>query len=662
MNRAYSLLDVKSVDEERRIIEGVATTPTTDRVGDIVEPLGAQFKLPLPFLWQHGRDPFVGPTPVGHLTNATPTADGIPVRIQMEKSDTPGRLKDILDFAWEAVKRRLVRGLSIGFAPLEVADIKGSWGQRVIKWDWLELSGVTIPANADATITAVKSAAALLERTSAPSSTSAPGPDRSTTKTPTGATVRSPSTTRREGVAMKTTTERIKAIANERALLVARQTEIMSVDDGQTLTKDKQDEFDNLDERIEALDGEAKRLEIVEKRNREAARPVLGSTPEEGLASRAPASTVPVVTVRANRDPGIGFARAVICKLIGFMNHLNPVEVAKARYPDDLAVHLYLKAAIGASTTTDPVNAAPIAYPTDLPGEFLEFLRPQTIIGRMPGLRNVPFNVRWSGMTSGGTAGWVGQAKPKPLTKFDYDQGGLGITKLAAISVIADELAMVSRPDAETTVRAALTGAVVQKQDHDFIDPAITEITNVRPASITNGVTPTASSGNDANAVRADLAALLGKFVVANVDPTKAVLIMPNTLCLMLSLMVNALGQQEFSGMTIQGGTLSGLPVLGTQQASLGAPHGNIVVLANADQIFLADDGSVAIDVNRYASLEMSDAPTQDGETGTGAELVSLWQNNLIGIRAERHINWKKARPTAVEYLDDVQWGAPVGP
>jgi hypothetical protein len=130
----------------------------------------------------------------------------------------------------------------------------------------------------------------------------------------------------------------------------------------------------------------------------------------------------------------------------------------------------------------------------------------------------------------------------------------------------------------------------------------------------------------------------------------------------MLSLMVNALGQQEFSGMTIQGGTLSGLPVLGTQQASLGAPHGNIVVLANADQIFLADDGSVAIDVNRYASLEMSDAPTQDGETGTGAELVSLWQNNLIGIRAERHINWKKARPTAVEYLDDVQWGAPVGP
>ncbi|HET7375515.1 MAG TPA: hypothetical protein VFK30_02340, partial [Anaerolineae bacterium] len=44
--RAYSILEIKSFDEEQRIIEGVATTPTADRVGDIVRPLGAKFKLP----------------------------------------------------------------------------------------------------------------------------------------------------------------------------------------------------------------------------------------------------------------------------------------------------------------------------------------------------------------------------------------------------------------------------------------------------------------------------------------------------------------------------------------------------------------------------------------------------------------------------------------
>jgi hypothetical protein len=53
MDRAYSLLEVKAVDDAARVIRGVATTPTPDRVGDIVEPLGVRFKNPLPLLHQH---------------------------------------------------------------------------------------------------------------------------------------------------------------------------------------------------------------------------------------------------------------------------------------------------------------------------------------------------------------------------------------------------------------------------------------------------------------------------------------------------------------------------------------------------------------------------------------------------------------------------------
>jgi hypothetical protein len=47
-NRAFSILEIKSVDEEKRIIRGVATTPTVDRVGDIIDPLGVKFDNPLP--------------------------------------------------------------------------------------------------------------------------------------------------------------------------------------------------------------------------------------------------------------------------------------------------------------------------------------------------------------------------------------------------------------------------------------------------------------------------------------------------------------------------------------------------------------------------------------------------------------------------------------
>ena len=55
MKKAYSLLQVKSVDAEQRIIKGIASTPTPDRSDDIVDPQGAKFALPIPFLWHHLR-------------------------------------------------------------------------------------------------------------------------------------------------------------------------------------------------------------------------------------------------------------------------------------------------------------------------------------------------------------------------------------------------------------------------------------------------------------------------------------------------------------------------------------------------------------------------------------------------------------------------------
>lgn len=146
LTRAYSLVTIKSVDEDKRLLEGIASTPITDRVGDIVEPLGAQFTLPLPLLWQHRSD-----EPIGHVIAAKATKTGIQITAKIAKN-----VSVRIDEAWSLIKAGLVRGLSIGFKPIETAAIEGSFGQRFLKWDWLELSAVTIPANADASITTIK--------------------------------------------------------------------------------------------------------------------------------------------------------------------------------------------------------------------------------------------------------------------------------------------------------------------------------------------------------------------------------------------------------------------------------------------------------------------------------------------------------------------------
>lgn len=150
-NRAYSVLTIKAVDEDRRIVSGIATTPTVDRVGDIIDPLGVKFENPLAFLWQHRHD-----QPIGSVKFEKPTKDGIKFEAEIARTEEPGTLKDRLDEAWQSIKMGLVRAVSIGFRPIEYAFMDNG-GIRYNETEVYELSAVTIPANSDALITAVKS-------------------------------------------------------------------------------------------------------------------------------------------------------------------------------------------------------------------------------------------------------------------------------------------------------------------------------------------------------------------------------------------------------------------------------------------------------------------------------------------------------------------------
>jgi HK97 family phage prohead protease len=152
MNRAYSKIEIKAFDNDKREFTGVATTPTPDRMGDIVEPDGAEYTLPIPLLWQHQSD-----KPIGEITQARVSKAGISIKGRVLKAAESKSLVERLDEAWESIKIGLVKGLSIGFNPLEQSQIKDTYSFRYIRWQWLELSAVTIAANAEASIQSIKS-------------------------------------------------------------------------------------------------------------------------------------------------------------------------------------------------------------------------------------------------------------------------------------------------------------------------------------------------------------------------------------------------------------------------------------------------------------------------------------------------------------------------
>jgi len=162
LNRAYSTFAIKAMDDAggKRTFTGIASTVSADRSNDVVEPKGMQVKLPAPLLWQHDSK-----QPIGWVTAARVTDKSIEVDCEIADIQEAGPLKERLDTAWQSIKAKLVRGLSIGFNPLESARIEGTYGYRYLQWELLELSAVTVPANGDCSITSIKSLDQQLRRT-----------------------------------------------------------------------------------------------------------------------------------------------------------------------------------------------------------------------------------------------------------------------------------------------------------------------------------------------------------------------------------------------------------------------------------------------------------------------------------------------------------------
>jgi len=617
VERAYAVLNIKTADTPTRRIWGTATTPEPDRQGDILDPLGAQFTNPIPLLWHHDTK-----RPIGTATLHPPTSAGITFDATIPTIDEPGPLRDRVDEAWQSLTAGLIRAVSVGYRARDggIKILKN--GRRFTRSEICELSLVTVPANMSATIHAIKSLdlAASGLHLSGDSDRSTPGADK--------------------GRPRMTAQEQVTQFENSRAAKVAAMAAIMASATDATLPDDKRDEYDTLALDVKGLDEHLTRARELER--------LQSTTAVRVPAAPVPGGRIPVVSVKANVPPGTAFVRAACAKLVCNGNLHEAAEYAKRWDATTPEVGLYLKAAIAPGTSTDAAWAGPLVNP-NIANEFLELLRPATIIGKIPNLRTVPFNTKVPSQTAGGTYGWVGEAKPKPVTKLAFTAATLGIAKAAGIIVLTEELVRLSNPSAEALVRADMIAGIAQFLDAQFIDPAVAAVAGVNPASITNGAPTAAASG----APLADIMGLINHFATNNIAVDGVTFIMSASNALALSFRTNPDGTPMFPGVTISGGSYKGLTFIASQAAGT-----NVIALQPA-LILYADDGGVTIDASREASLQMDSAPMSPADATT--VYVSLWQTNSVGLRAERYINWLRANANAVKYLTAAAWPAPTG-
>lgn len=402
--------------------------------------------------------------------------------------------------------------------------------------------------------------------------------------------------------------------------------------------------FDDTKAKIETLDKSITRLEEREAQAAVTAKPVAVLDTGDGLGHISGG-------VAPKLEPGQKFARAAIALARHRFDRQAAAQYADRRWGNTPDVGKWiLGAAVDVGTTTDADWAAPLVHKTDLVSEFIEFLRPATVLGQIQGLRRLSFNgagaFKIPRQIGGATGYWVGETKPKPATKLSFDSIEISPLKCAAICAFSDELLRRSDPNVEILVRDDLVKGIAQVQDVQFIDPGAVVVPGISPTPITVAPGHTAASaGNTVANITADLSGAMQGLEDANIIADAPVWIMAprNRRYLMLQRTAQDLWAWRDE---LLRGTLLGIPVI----VSKNVPA-SLIVLADAAELVTADDGGVQIDSSNEATIQLDTAPT-DPPTN----MVSLWQQNMTAIRVEQIITWFRRRAEAVATITGVAW------
>ncbi len=334
-------------------------------------------------------------------------------------------------------------------------------------------------------------------------------------------------------------------------------------------------------------------------------------------------------TARYDTRPGLDFARAIKALAANSGNVHAAESFAAREYGAGSPVHgLLAKAAVSPALTTAPNWGGNIA---DQNGrEFFGAADELSVIGRLPGLRRVPLNTNLSGVADEFTASWRGQGNPAPIRAMAFDDAPLQPLIVSSACAFSIELMRNAQVEAEEVVRSQLMRSAANQIDVDFLDPANAGAADLKPASVSNGLTAITATAN----ARADVANLVDAF---EGDLTQAAFVgSPKVFARM--------NNQERPFVGLRDGELLNAPCLAVRNVP-----DDVLFIVDASGIALGDDG-FAFSASTQTSLQMNDAPSG------AAQHVSTFQSGLVAVKIERRINWRVVRPGSVALIADIAW------
>jgi hypothetical protein len=302
------------------------------------------------------------------------------------------------------------------------------------------------------------------------------------------------------------------------------------------------------------------------------------------------------------------------------------------------------KAAVTPSTY-DEVGAAMRPFDDAL----ATLIRPLAVAPRLT-LRRVPVATSVRRLTSGATASFAEEGKPFAMSKESFDSAiRLDPFKLISGIVVTSESLHAIGRDANALLAGDVAASVAEAFDKRFLDPAFAE-SAASPASITNGATRYTSSGSTVAALDADFQKMIRALVSGKNTLETAAWIMNPVTAAVLAMTRGSGGAPAYPNVSTKGGELLGIPVVTSGAITpAGSPSESYIVLLEGSKVAIAE-GLTMIDISTNAAVQMSDTPSS-----SASQLVSLWENNLAGIKATKYCNWSAASGSVV-VLENVQF------
>jgi len=293
-------------------------------------------------------------------------------------------------------------------------------------------------------------------------------------------------------------------------------------------------------------------------------------------------------------------------------------------------------------------------------GAFLDLIQPRSVVAQLPLERysfngyhslKIPMRTKMYPADKNLAGAFVGEGEPIRIGAATLGSITLTPKKLAVIGTFTSEMFEQSTPNIETAIKKWMIQDTSIMIDTLFLDAAAG--TTVRPAGVTNGVTPIPATGATIDKIDADLEAAVAAMEAAGAGVNMR-WIMSDANARKLTSMRNATGDPAYPSMG--GGNACG----GGSLLCIGVVSSTTVT---SDKVYLIDCDAVAISggtpqflASATATLHeeydaASVAPIVDG-TGTAAKPVrSLYQTDSHAIRLIEPLDWASLRDGSVQVI-----------